>query len=572
MAEKTTSAVVDTTATAEQESPSDLPPITTIAVKETTLEGTTEERSSSIYEESSDEEETMIETEESSEEPTEISTESNEKETTPESTEEETTPPATTEKPTEPPTQAPTTAQPTQAPTQAPTKPEPTTPEPTTEAPTKPQVVLTGIEASVANKTRYIGDTLTAGDFTVKGIYSDGSKKDINGWNAAPLKLNAASNSVTVTYQGMSTVVTVAATVKPTEPPKEAKLVDLEIVTNGKPMVPGWTIESPQYERGFDVYGVYSDGKKVKIEEELKGWNGTSAYVISEGYTFADGTGGNKFVSGVPVPVTLEYKGIKKSTTLTATGANPTKANIYADAHVQYSGTYTAADINNGTNGLEISLRWIEIDYNGLRASAGSTTTGFTYKGGPFYVDVGATTTINIEFEGKTIPVELEADSGFSRALATRNFNWLNEMRKSKGLPELIWWENGYFYTCLRALQAAEDLATYGMTAEAAHGRSYVSSREAYAGYTDITRLMQSELHAQILTGNYKGLCSISCNSHGHMIVTIVYVDDSIPFDASIYIDKDFNLCYKNGTLFRAHESGYDGKADPRWIDYVNTR
>ena len=313
MAETTTSAAEDKTTAAEQESPSTETSITTTAVRETTLVGTSEESSSYIYKESSTEEETTAETEESSEEPTEISTESDERETTQESTEEETTPPATTErptetptqKPTEPPTQAPTTAQPTQAPTQAPTKPEPTTPEPTTlepttEAPTKPRVVLTGIEASVTNKTRYIGESLTAGDFTVKGIYSDGTKKDISGWSAAPLKLNAESNNVTVTYQGASTVVTVAATVKPTEPPKEAKLVDLEIVTNGKPMVPGWTIESPQYEKGFDVYAVYSDGKKTKIEEELKGWNGTSVYTISEGYTFADGTGMNKYVSGNP--------------------------------------------------------------------------------------------------------------------------------------------------------------------------------------------------------------------------------------------------------------------------------
>ena len=584
MAEKTTSAAEEKTTAAEQGSSTAETSITTTTAIETTTERTTEESSSYIYKESSTEEETTAETEESTEEPTEISTESNEKETTQESTEEETTPPTTTErpteaptqKPTEPPTQAPTTAQPTQAPTQAPTKPEPTTPEPTTEAPTKPQVVLTGIEASVANKTRYIGDTLTAGDFTVKGIYSDGSKKDINGWNAAPLKLNAASNSVTVTYQGMSTVVTVAATVKPTEPLKEAKLVDLEIVTNGKPMVPGWTIESPQYERGFDVYAVYSDGKKVKVEAELKGWNGTSAYVISEGYTFADGTGGNRFVSGVPVPVTLEYKGIKKSTTLTATGANPTKADFCADAYVQYSGTYTAADINNGTSGLEIKLRWDEIDYNGVRASSGSTTTGFTYKGGPFYVDCGATTTINIVFENQTIPVSLEATTGFSRAAALKNFAILNNYRKNKGLPELTWWENGYEYSQLRLIEATEDISQYGWSAEAGHKRDYLWGLETFSTLDggvnykdDIDQLMHSTEHNLIIMGGdgIGGLCSIAVWDNDCMIITIVY---SSQVNTSIYIDKDYNMHNPDGSIFRQHRPGWDGTPDPRWVDICN--
>ncbi len=74
--------------------------------------------------------------------------------------------------------------------------------------------VVTGITASVSSKTRYIGDTLTADDFTVKAVMSDGSKKKVSGWTAEPLTLGSTSNTVTVYYQNFAATVTVAASEK----------------------------------------------------------------------------------------------------------------------------------------------------------------------------------------------------------------------------------------------------------------------------------------------------------------------------------------------------------------------
>ena len=74
--------------------------------------------------------------------------------------------------------------------------------------------VITGITASVSSKTRYIGDTLTADDFTVKAVMSDGSKKKISGWTAEPLTLGSTSNTITICYQNFAATVTVAASEK----------------------------------------------------------------------------------------------------------------------------------------------------------------------------------------------------------------------------------------------------------------------------------------------------------------------------------------------------------------------
>lgn len=74
--------------------------------------------------------------------------------------------------------------------------------------------VVTGITASVSSKTRYIGDSLTASDFTVKAVMSDGSKKKVSGWTAEPLTLGSTNNTITICYQNFATTVTVTASEK----------------------------------------------------------------------------------------------------------------------------------------------------------------------------------------------------------------------------------------------------------------------------------------------------------------------------------------------------------------------
>ncbi len=89
-----------------------------------------------------------------------------------------------------------------------PTEPKPTEPKPT--EPPKPKP--TKITASVSGSYK-VGDTLKTSAFTVKVTMSDGTvKTNPSGWSASPLKLSSTSNKITVTYQGLTTTVTVKAT------------------------------------------------------------------------------------------------------------------------------------------------------------------------------------------------------------------------------------------------------------------------------------------------------------------------------------------------------------------------
>lgn len=119
--------------------------------------------------------------------------------------------------------------------------------------------VITGITASVSSKTRYIGDSLTASDFTVKAVMSDGSKKKVSGWTAEPLTLGSTSNTITVYYQNFAATVTVAASEKvvvvtpePTPGPSatkttpEAARAQFEAYAQGL----GWTVVDEDYSPG----------------------------------------------------------------------------------------------------------------------------------------------------------------------------------------------------------------------------------------------------------------------------------------------------------------------------------
>ncbi len=94
-----------------------------------------------------------------------------------------------------------------------------TTEAPTTEAPTTEAPVPQSLAAKVRGDV-YIGDTLSAGNFTVTVTMSDGStKKNPAGWSADPLYLASHETVITVTYQELTTQVTVNASERPTEAP-----------------------------------------------------------------------------------------------------------------------------------------------------------------------------------------------------------------------------------------------------------------------------------------------------------------------------------------------------------------
>lgn len=88
------------------------------------------------------------------------------------------------------------------------TKPTKPAPEPEPE-PVKPVSISAKVSGS-----HTIGDKLSKSDFTVKVTMSDGSVlTDPSGWTASTLTLSSASNSIKVSYEGVSTTITVKATV-----------------------------------------------------------------------------------------------------------------------------------------------------------------------------------------------------------------------------------------------------------------------------------------------------------------------------------------------------------------------
>lgn len=75
------------------------------------------------------------------------------------------------------------------------------------------------ITAKVSGK-HTVGQTLTAADFTITVNMSDGSTiKNPAGWNANPLTLSSETTVITVTYNGLSTTVTVNASQPVTQQP-----------------------------------------------------------------------------------------------------------------------------------------------------------------------------------------------------------------------------------------------------------------------------------------------------------------------------------------------------------------
>ncbi|MBR6897402.1 MAG: C40 family peptidase, partial [Lachnospiraceae bacterium] len=245
---------IATSGVQEQTAPSSAEDITTVDALTTenmTEEDTTAVKETTDQETESEEESTAEET--TAEEPTAEETEepTAEEETTPETTAEPTTAEPTTPEPT---TVEPTTPEPT---TPEPTTPEPTTVEPTTEAPTMPvettpAVVAESITGSV-NGTHYIGDNLSAADFTITVTMSDGSKlTNPAGFAVSPLNISSATTTFTCAYADVSGTFSYTASEKPatqpTQPttPTSVSVNGMDVVKNaiqyiGVPYVHGGT-------------------------------------------------------------------------------------------------------------------------------------------------------------------------------------------------------------------------------------------------------------------------------------------------------------------------------------------
>lgn len=171
-------------------------------------------------------------------------------------------------------------------------EPEPTAePEPAQEPEVKPQTqpsegaVPTSISASLKSGTRYEGDTLTAADFNVTVTYSDGFKDSHpQGWNATPLTLVAGTNTITVTFQGVSTSFTVNAQAKVA--PQEPQVQQPDPTVGEPPQQPsgGWPASaySTGYQAQQDLYN-YAIARGWTLEGYEDVLNGGTNYYVVKG-------------------------------------------------------------------------------------------------------------------------------------------------------------------------------------------------------------------------------------------------------------------------------------------------
>lgn len=93
------------------------------------------------------------------------------------------------------------------------------TPEPTPE-PVVEEPVPESISVSVVDVEREIGTFLNRKDVTVTITMSDGSEKIVTDWKGNTLLLSEEENIITITYEGLSTEVTVMAIVPEPEEPE----------------------------------------------------------------------------------------------------------------------------------------------------------------------------------------------------------------------------------------------------------------------------------------------------------------------------------------------------------------
>lgn len=174
-------------------------------------------------------------------------------------------------------TEAPTTeASTTEAPaTEASTTEAPTTEAPTTEAPTTEAPTVQSIKA-VVKGNYYVGDTLSASDFTITITMSDGStRKNPAGWSADKLYLDGQVNEINVTYQGVSTTITVYASERPVETEAPTKEPTTEVAPQPPVQEPGSSDDGMSLRRD-------AAEEAFRIQNDLIVQNGGTPLIWSE--------------------------------------------------------------------------------------------------------------------------------------------------------------------------------------------------------------------------------------------------------------------------------------------------
>lgn len=110
------------------------------------------------------------------------------------------------------------------------------------------EVTLVGVQASYNGGTKYVGDTVSGAELTVRGVYSDGSTYAVDGWGCAQVgvALSEGTNTFVVVYNGYETSFTVEAvanttTTTDTNSELRSAIVNYAMQFLGNPYVYGGT-------------------------------------------------------------------------------------------------------------------------------------------------------------------------------------------------------------------------------------------------------------------------------------------------------------------------------------------
>lgn len=298
---------------------------------------------------------------------------------------------------------------------------------------------VTGITATAVSKTRYVGDSLTAADFNVYAIYSDGTRQLVtSGYTVSPEVITATSFTATVTYKAFTASVPMTA--------EENVAIGIEVVsyTPTKTLYIGDTIATSGYYTYVITFArgnsqTMTEWAPITVSPTTFTGESTETTVsygsLSDAYTI---TG----AKAKPAPTTLSvtYTGSTSvGTVVTADNWSYTVKDQY-DQNMDVTGSLQCVPSGNalveGNNTFGLSLF---LESATLRTEAvvvgipsGSTSYTITYDSTvdgaqtvtftpmPTEVDDGASTTINMEAKAPTA-------SYYAKATEIA----INEVRKS---------------------------------------------------------------------------------------------------------------------------------------------
>lgn len=252
---------------------------------------------------------------------------------------------------------------------------------------------LTGITATATSKVRYVGDSLTASDFAVYGLYDDGTSAVISdGYTVDPSVITETSIVATIAYKGYT------ASVAMTAVDVAASAIDVVSYTPSKTLYIGDTIATSGY---YTYIVTYNNGTK----QTMTSWAPISVNPAT--------------ITGESTDTTVSYGGTITDT-YTITGA------IAAPVATTLTATYTGST-DAGTEVTADNWSWTVQDQYGadmtitgavlvqtpssktLVVGANTVTLQLNWSGGVLYeqgtitgVEVPVPTTLTVTYTGST--------------------------------------------------------------------------------------------------------------------------------------------------------------------------